>query len=128
MSQSISDTPSGNSQSPELPDLSYPFGGALNIDVEAASCDLIRLVSMGYVPGVKKMLEAGPGDVNFVNEDGDTALLVAASRNDDEMMKLLIDHGADLDVGVGREYIAHYATAYSNQRMLNLIIGKAGNP
>lgn len=89
---------------------------------EAASIDLIRLVSMGYAPDVVKQLEIGKCDINYVNEEGDTALTVAARRNDIEIMQILLAHGAaNPDVGMGREHLMIYARAYSNQLMLSLL-------
>ena len=76
---------------------------------------------MGYAPGVEKLLIAGKCDVNYVNDDGDTALMVAASRNDTEMMRLLITYGANLDAGMGREYLMGNAEYYHNNEMVLLI-------
>lgn len=88
---------------------------------EDASCDLITVVSMGYASGVKKLLEHGKCDVNYVNDDGDTALMVAARRNDVKIMKMLIAYGANLDAGMGREYLILHAESYHNNDMVLLI-------
>ncbi len=88
---------------------------------EGASIDLIRLVSMGYAPGVEKRLEIGECDVNYVNDEGDTALTAAARRNDIEIMKILFAHGANPDVGMGREHLMIYAKNYKNEEMMLLI-------
>ena len=46
---------------------------------------------------VQVALDAGT-DVNAINEDGDTALHGAAFRGSNEMVQLLVDRGAELDV------------------------------
>ena len=45
---------------------------------------------------LEKMLEEG-ADINCVDKDGKTALLVAAEENSPEVVKWLLDHGADID-------------------------------
>ena len=90
-------------------------------DLETTSCDLIRLVSIGNVPAVKKLLSAAKCKVNYINDNGDTALMVAANRNDTEMMRLLITYGANLDAGMGREYLIKHAESYHNNEMVLLI-------
>jgi ankyrin repeat protein len=65
---------------------------------EKLNCDLIKVVSWGDVRGVKALLETRKYDVNYVNDNADTALTVAARRNDGEMMKLLIAYGAKPNV------------------------------
>ena len=100
--------------------LSYGCGGGFD---EATSRDLIRVVSMGYAPDVKRLLEIGQCDVNYINEDGDTALSVAARRNDLEIMQLLITYGANPKIGMGLPYLIMHANIYGNQQMLSLLAG-----
>lgn len=64
---------------------------------------LIDLVSLGHVPCVENYINTqrdlyGQIDVNKRAAFGDSPLLMAACRNDVEMVRLLISFNADVDV------------------------------
>jgi ankyrin repeat protein len=87
-----------------------------------ASDDMLWFVSIGYIFGVKKLFDTGRCDVNYVNDNGDTAIMIAARRNDLEMMRLLlITYGAKIDAGAVHEYLMRCAEFYYNDKMIDLI-------
>lgn len=78
---------------------------------------LISTVSTGSVSAVEILLNTGKYDINYVNEYGDTPLTTAANRNDDEMVKVLIVHGAIVNE---QDYILlkKCAEEHKNDRLL----------
>jgi len=59
--------------------------------------EIIELVSLGLLENVKALIETGC-DVNQADRYGNRAVLMAALRNDMEILKELIKAGARLDV------------------------------
>lgn len=59
--------------------------------------DIIELTRKNDIKGVKKFIAEG-GDINFQNEWGYTALMIASYWNHPAIVKLLIDAGAKLDL------------------------------
>ncbi len=80
---------------------------------------LLGMVSLGHQAGVEQLLATGRYDVNYVNDNGDTGLSIAARRNDLEMMQFLVSSGADINIGMGREHLISTAQLHGNQEMLN---------
>lgn len=58
------------------------------------SFDLVYDTEHGYFDRIKEDLAAG-ADINFLSGSGNTPFTAAASRGDVDIMKYLIDHGAD---------------------------------
>ena len=50
----------------------------------------------GHLKCVQALIEAG-ADVNYVDKDGDTALMAAASEGHTEIVKLLVEKGANVN-------------------------------
>jgi ankyrin repeat protein len=61
-----------------------------------ASEDFLKAAASEDINEVRKLIEAGV-DVNAADEWGVTALMVAAFKGDSEIVRLLIDHRADVD-------------------------------
>ncbi len=80
---------------------------------------LIDYAEIGQVGAMRQLLSERQIDVNKSNEYGINAALVAAERNDLEMLKLLVEHGARLDVkdGMGRTPIG-WAERNENAEMI----------
>jgi ankyrin repeat protein len=57
-----------------------------------------RYVPNGWMPALKFLVEQQGADVNARDANGYTALHHAASRGDMEMIRYLVDHGADVTV------------------------------
>jgi len=77
---------------------------------------------MNYTEGVEAMLKSGKCDVNYVNENGDTALSVAVKNNNYDMACMLIEiYNADPDIGTGRKDLIRYAKRHGNDKMETLL-------
>jgi len=89
---------------------------------KTSNVDLITLVSLGSIPIVKQKLLEG-WDPNVQNEDGTSPALKAAGRNDLEMLKLLIQAGARVDVAdIAGFTPIKLANMNENKEMIQLII------
>jgi ankyrin repeat protein len=51
----------------------------------------------GDLPAVRALLDAGNHNVDECDEDGSTALLAAAWSNHPDIVRLLLEHGADIN-------------------------------
>ena len=49
-------------------------------------------------PEIVSLLERDDVDINYVTDDGETPLLLAARRRNANITKLLLDHGADTEI------------------------------
>lgn len=58
--------------------------------------DLFRMVRQQDLEGVRKLLADELVDINTRNAQGDSALHIASSLGDFDMVRLLIDHGAEV--------------------------------
>jgi beta-lactamase regulating signal transducer with metallopeptidase domain/ankyrin repeat protein len=58
---------------------------------------LINAVQTGYIEKAKALIEKG-ADINTLNENGSTSLMLAISLGDLEMVKMLLERGADVNV------------------------------
>jgi uncharacterized protein len=79
------------------------------------------LASLGQIRAVKEML-VNQYDPNEKDDNGCTAVMVAAQRNDFEMLQLLAKYGASLDVkdSCGRTPLG-WAERYKNAKMVSFI-------
>ncbi|KAK6502735.1 hypothetical protein TWF506_003310 [Arthrobotrys conoides] len=59
------------------------------------SSPLINAASSLYKDSVERLLDAG-ADINLADQDGDTALIVAANVGDAELVAFLLEKGADI--------------------------------
>jgi len=84
--------------------------------------DFLRMVSDGYLVGVKEFIKRGYSDVNYVNEDGDTALTIATSRNDMKIVHELLKAGADVNCGQGSNLLLSLAKHHNNKSLHALIL------
>lgn len=57
-----------------------------------------ELVSNGMTVGVSNMLEQGEADANELDENGKRPIVIAAYRGDLAMVKLLVEHGAQVNI------------------------------
>jgi len=62
----------------------------------------MRAAQNGHIGAVELLLDAG-ADVDAMNKSGYTVLMVASSVNNPDILKILIQHGANMDVQ-DREY------------------------
>jgi uncharacterized protein len=85
----------------------------------------IELFERNDYLGVKKYLEAG-GDLHEENEGGESVLVQAIRKKcDDEIIDLLLEHGAELDdfdeEGVS---IFDFAVMYNNARIVDMLLAQ----
>lgn len=59
--------------------------------------DLIHVAGEGNVRAASQLVRCFAPNVNFANADGRTALHIAAVREDGDMVRLLLDAGADVE-------------------------------
>ena len=83
---------------------------------------IIELANMSLIQDIKQRIEKRNDDVNEENDDGDTAVIVAARRNDLALLKYLFSVGGSADV---RDILGHSPTFWAmrnkNTEMVELI-------
>ena len=85
--------------------------------------ELLQIVSLGQIRALENLLSRSKNlDVNEKDEYGNFAAIIAARRNDLDMLKLLVEHGAKLDLkdGFGRT-IMGWAIKYKNEETIKYI-------
>lgn len=82
---------------------------------------IVDVVSLGQLEDTRELIRRGL-DVDDPDENGNYAVTMAARRNDLEILKILIDAGAELNLfdGMGRKAIT-WARKYKNQEMIDEI-------
>lgn len=84
--------------------------------------DIIEYTKIGMTDGVKEMI-AMKADVNEKDRKGDYAVLWATKRNDLDILKLLVDAGAFLEVRGGNGITPlMYSRANCNLKMEQFIL------
>jgi len=91
-------------------------------DYQDTNDDFLRMVSDGYMVGVKEFIKKGYCDVNYVNEEGDNALTIATSRNDSKMVYELLKAGADIECGQGSKLLLSLAEYHKNKQLTAIIL------
>lgn len=79
-----------------------------------------------YMPqsSLQLLLDAG-ADINLPDDDGDTALIVAASRGDDEALSFLLDSGADImHSNKNNDNALQVAIQYENTDCLKVLVDR----
>jgi ankyrin repeat protein len=70
----------------------------LSEEIKVIVDKFFTLVSLGQIKAVKEFIESDNIDVNLQNEYKNCAVLIAARNNDTNMLKMLIEKGAKIDV------------------------------
>ncbi|HOJ99045.1 MAG: ankyrin repeat domain-containing protein [Treponemataceae bacterium] len=106
-------------------DLLIDAGAQVNLRSEdRGSTALMDAVSGGFYEIVEDLLEAGT-DVNIKSKDDQTALVIAVGKGDPQLVKVLLEHGANPDIPDKLGLSARkYATLFHNQEILGLIESK----
>ena len=82
---------------------------------------IITYVGRGDIRAVQAIINTGKCDLNYVTEGASSCLGVATARNDCNMMRLLIDNGADVNAGVGIKRLLSIAEANESEEMISLL-------
>ena len=90
--------------------------------------EFLEIVTIGSTGAIKEILESPDVykvDINYRDDFGNAACLLAAQRNDLKMVKLLKRNGANLMVedGFGRTVLS-WADQYSNDEMRDIVLAK----
>ena len=89
---------------------------------------IIELANMSLIQDIKQRIEKCKDDVNEENDDGDTAVIVAARRNDLVLLRYLFSVGGSADV---KDIFDHsptfWATRNNNTEMVELINAQLKN-
>jgi ankyrin repeat protein len=90
---------------------------------------LIFAASAGHTPVVEFLIDAG-ADVSKQDKDGQTALMHACKRSFNETAALLIEHGADVDVGSKKEGITALmiAAVWDNAELVQMLLDHGADP
>lgn len=101
----------------------------LNIEAEYNYVEAIEYASAGQIRAIEKFIDEG-GDVNEMNEFGTTAAIIAASRNDLSMLKVLVEKGqADLTVkDASGKSAMDWAITFKNESMEDYISAHSQDP
>jgi len=90
---------------------------------------LHRAVRCGWVDMAKCLIEDGRIHVDTAKRDGATALFIAAQEGHPDLVNLLINHGADLDLsdedGISPLYIASYQ---GHLAIVKILLDAGANP
>lgn len=85
---------------------------------------IVEYAKRGMRTKVEQLIEVGV-DVNKIDYWGKTALIAAAERDDFELLKILVDAGADLNIRSLSEPSARgYAVHHKNKDMIDYIDSK----
>ena len=104
-----------------------------NVDVNAKDnkgwTALIHLASVIDSPEIARALIKAHADINAVGKDGATALIVAAMKGNMELVKTLVQAGADLNVAAkttGHHFTALYAAEKEGHKEIAAFLKKSG--
>ena len=83
----------------------------------------MNAVNNGDVSKVVEMVEAGM-PVDITNEDGWTALIIAAIKNQTDVVRCLLDKGADVDKQHHRWgfTVLHIASGYNHTDVMRMLL------
>lgn len=87
---------------------------------------LIHAIELGHREIVDALLSANV-DVNKAQEDGKTALMSAIRFLDDELVKKLVEKGADVNMSTAKGFPLFHAVAMSDKDLIDYLIEKGAN-
>jgi len=96
----------------------------MNLSSRKRDVLIIDVAGLGLVGDVQKLIDRGD-DVNEMDDFGNSAVLVAACRNDVAMMKVLIKNGARVDIPGNYFGLSPmgWATFHASDEMIDLLKG-----
>jgi ankyrin repeat protein len=109
---------------------SVNFGNIFDI-LKIARMGLLFDVSENRLDDVRKRLQQNPNDVHLADANGNSALHLAAEKGFTEMVKLLIDNGADLNAANAdppKWSPLHYAAYEGHADVVGLLVASGAIP
>ena len=100
----------------------------LGIVQSAAGMEIHEAVTSGDLSAVKIVLDAHPDFINSTNQDQETPLLLAAKHGHLEIVRELLDRGADHTIGdADSSQPIHLATVGGHTEVVGLLIARGDN-
>ncbi len=87
-----------------------------------AQDDIFTASRKGDTDAVKQMYKINPDTVNAKNYSGHSPLILASYRNQVDMVKLLIELGADIDYNFGQGAAIHGAAFKGNMEIIKVLL------
>ncbi len=80
---------------------------------------LVGLTNIGQIKAIQELIATGKVDVNYKDENGNSAINIAARHNDFDIVQLLVENGANVNTqdGWGRTPIL-WAEKHKNAEMI----------
>ncbi len=83
---------------------------------------LVEAAEYGDIRRVKEIIKLGEANINATNAAGLTAVTIAAMNNNLELLRVLVQAGADVNIrGKNNQNAVDWARAHDNKEMLQLI-------
>ncbi len=96
------------------------------VDARKRNLKLFKAVGTKNLEEVKRLLDGG-ADPNFGSSGGDSVLVFAASTGSAEIVRVLIDKGANVDVSSGGNSALVTAVATGSTEIVRVLIDKGAN-
>ncbi|WP_333694464.1 ankyrin repeat domain-containing protein [Flavobacterium sp.] len=93
-----------------------------------AQTDLIQMVRVNDYEGVQKAVKLNPDLVNQKSNEGFTPLILASYRGNLDMVKFLLDSGAQVNVGTSMGSALMAATVKGHYEVVALLLEREANP
>ena len=85
------------------------FAKNVNAKNKGMNTSLMFAAKSGYLNVANLLIQAG-ASVNTISSDGFSALIYSTLNNHKEILKLLVKHGADINIKINTKYILQSIT------------------
>lgn len=90
--------------------------------------DFFQQTKNGNVQAVEQLVKENPNWINQKNENGFTALILAAYTGKDEMVKCLVEHGGNIDFNTEMGTALMAAVVKGNLKIAHYLLKNKANP
>ncbi len=101
---------------------------ACHVTVAQEKADVFDVARSGTVEQAKEMLKANPKAFDAINADGYSTLILACYRGNNEVAKLLIDHGGNLNYMSGMGTALMACVVKNNVEIAKYLLAKKADP